>query len=208
MARLNSVINCRRPSSGVAVAGQLALLAEQMKDPRTANDGFAMSHLASFMENNLRLHACLPPDASSVVATGLAGAAFPLPPTLSWVASQPDRSRDFATYNRVDSGYEKRLDDWFNKLNPLPVPAPAPVSALADTVESVASFVFRDSLLMPMVGKLILNDPDSYRYLAESIRMHPDQETLKSMMVEAGFDRVTYHNMTSGIVALHRGIKP
>ena len=61
---------------------------------------------------------------------------------------------------------------------------------------------------MPMVGKLVLNDPESYRYLAESIRMHPNQETLKSMMVEAGFDRVTYHNMTSGIVALHRGIKP
>ncbi len=44
--------------------------------------------------------------------------------------------------------------------------------------------------------------------LAESIRMHPDQETLKAMMVQAGFDRVTYHNMTSGIVAVHRGIKP
>ncbi|WP_462379856.1 bifunctional demethylmenaquinone methyltransferase/2-methoxy-6-polyprenyl-1,4-benzoquinol methylase UbiE [Pseudomonas sp. Marseille-QA0892] len=61
---------------------------------------------------------------------------------------------------------------------------------------------------MPLAGKLITNDADSYRYLAESIRMHPDQETLKSMMVEAGFDRVTYHNMTGGIVALHRGIKP
>ena len=61
---------------------------------------------------------------------------------------------------------------------------------------------------MPLAGKLITNDADSYRYLAESIRMHPDQETLKAMMVDAGFDRVTYHNMTSGIVALHRGIKP
>ena len=61
---------------------------------------------------------------------------------------------------------------------------------------------------MPLAGKLITNDADSYRYLAESIRMHPDQETLKAMMVEAGFERVTYHNMTGGIVALHRGIKP
>ena len=61
---------------------------------------------------------------------------------------------------------------------------------------------------MPLAGKLITNDADSYRYLAESIRMHPDQETLKAMMVDAGFERVTYHNMTGGIVALHRGIKP
>ena len=62
--------------------------------------------------------------------------------------------------------------------------------------------------LLPMMGKLITNDAESYRYLAESIRMHPDQETLKAMMVEAGFERTTYHNMTGGIVALHRGIKP
>ena len=61
---------------------------------------------------------------------------------------------------------------------------------------------------MPLAGKLITNDADSYRYLAESIRMHPDQETLKAMMSEAGFERTSYHNMTGGIVALHRGIKP
>ncbi|MEH6388762.1 MULTISPECIES: bifunctional demethylmenaquinone methyltransferase/2-methoxy-6-polyprenyl-1,4-benzoquinol methylase UbiE [Pseudomonas] len=62
--------------------------------------------------------------------------------------------------------------------------------------------------LLPLMGKLITQDSESYRYLAESIRMHPDQETLKAMMEEAGFARVTYHNMTGGIVALHRGIKP
>ncbi|HDZ56814.1 MAG TPA: bifunctional demethylmenaquinone methyltransferase/2-methoxy-6-polyprenyl-1,4-benzoquinol methylase UbiE [Pseudomonas xinjiangensis] len=62
--------------------------------------------------------------------------------------------------------------------------------------------------LLPLMGKLVTNDSESYRYLAESIRMHPDQETLKAMMEEAGFARVTYHNMTGGIVALHRGIKP
>jgi len=61
--------------------------------------------------------------------------------------------------------------------------------------------------LLPLMGKLIADDADSYRYLAESIRMHPDQETLKSMMQEIGFERVSYHNMTGGIVALHKGFK-
>ncbi len=61
--------------------------------------------------------------------------------------------------------------------------------------------------LLPLIGKLVANDADSYRYLAESIRMHPDQETLKGMMDEAGFERTSYHNMTGGIVALHIGYK-
>ncbi|WP_455199914.1 bifunctional demethylmenaquinone methyltransferase/2-methoxy-6-polyprenyl-1,4-benzoquinol methylase UbiE [Kaarinaea lacus] len=61
--------------------------------------------------------------------------------------------------------------------------------------------------VLPVIGKLVANDEESYRYLAESIRMHPDQETLKSMMEEAGFDRCEYHNLTGGIVALHRGFK-
>ena len=61
---------------------------------------------------------------------------------------------------------------------------------------------------LPILGKLVTNDAESYRYLAESIRMHPDQETLKGMMREAGFVNVSYHNMTGGIVALHKGIKP
>lgn len=60
---------------------------------------------------------------------------------------------------------------------------------------------------LPMMGKLVTNDSESYKYLAESIRMHPDQETLKGMMESAGFNRVSYHNMTGGMVALHRGIK-
>lgn len=62
--------------------------------------------------------------------------------------------------------------------------------------------------LLPFMGKLITNDADSYRYLAESIRMHPDQDTLKSMMDAAGFANSEYYNMTGGIVALHKGIKP
>ena len=62
--------------------------------------------------------------------------------------------------------------------------------------------------LLPLMGKLVANDADSYRYLAESIRMHPDQETLKRMMDDAGFVNTEYHNMTGGVVALHKGIKP
>ncbi len=62
--------------------------------------------------------------------------------------------------------------------------------------------------LLPKMGKLVADDADSYRYLAESIRMHPDQETLRQMMEHAGLVRCQYHNMTGGIVALHKGIKP
>jgi demethylmenaquinone methyltransferase / 2-methoxy-6-polyprenyl-1,4-benzoquinol methylase len=61
--------------------------------------------------------------------------------------------------------------------------------------------------LLPSMGKLVANDSESYRYLAESIRMHPDQETLKQMMENAGFEQASYQNMTGGIVALHRGFK-
>jgi demethylmenaquinone methyltransferase / 2-methoxy-6-polyprenyl-1,4-benzoquinol methylase len=61
--------------------------------------------------------------------------------------------------------------------------------------------------ILPLMGRLVANDSESYQYLAESIRMHPDQETLKEMMEDAGFSRVEFHNMTGGIVALHKGIK-
>lgn len=60
---------------------------------------------------------------------------------------------------------------------------------------------------LPIMGKLVANDSESYRYLAESIRMHPDQRTLKQMMENAGFHSCDYHNLTGGIVALHRGFK-
>jgi len=53
----------------------------------------------------------------------------------------------------------------------------------------------------------VVNDAESYRYLAESIRVHPDQEALREMMREAGFDAVDYFNLSGGIVALHRGFK-
>jgi demethylmenaquinone methyltransferase/2-methoxy-6-polyprenyl-1,4-benzoquinol methylase len=62
--------------------------------------------------------------------------------------------------------------------------------------------------ILPTLGKLVAGDSESYRYLAESIRMHPDQETLKEMMLTAGFEKCDYHNMTGGVVAVHKGIKP
>ena len=61
--------------------------------------------------------------------------------------------------------------------------------------------------VLPRLGKLVAGDDSSYRYLAESIRMHPGQEELKSLMQQSGFGHVDYHNMTGGIVALHVGIK-
>jgi demethylmenaquinone methyltransferase/2-methoxy-6-polyprenyl-1,4-benzoquinol methylase len=61
--------------------------------------------------------------------------------------------------------------------------------------------------LLPRMGKLIAGDSDSYRYLAESIRMHPGQEELKQMMEAAGLERVEYFNLTGGVVAVHRGYK-
>jgi demethylmenaquinone methyltransferase / 2-methoxy-6-polyprenyl-1,4-benzoquinol methylase len=61
--------------------------------------------------------------------------------------------------------------------------------------------------VLPWLGAKIAKDPGSYQYLAESIRMHPDQETLKAMMEQAGLERVEYFNLTAGVVALHRGYK-
>lgn len=61
--------------------------------------------------------------------------------------------------------------------------------------------------MLPVMGKLVANDEESYRYLAESIRMHPSQEELKQLMQQVGFERVEYFNLTAGVVALHRGYK-
>src|SRR5450432_46761 len=63
------------------------------------------------------------------------------------------------------------------------------------------------SKVLPGLGKVVAKDADSYRYLAESIRMHPDQETLLAMMRDAGFAQARYHNLAGGIVAVHRGFK-
>ncbi|NCW02464.1 MAG: class I SAM-dependent methyltransferase, partial [Betaproteobacteria bacterium] len=62
--------------------------------------------------------------------------------------------------------------------------------------------------VLPRLGRLIAGDEASYRYLAESIRMHPDQESLARMLREAGFQAVRYTNLTGGVVALHEGVKP
>ena len=61
--------------------------------------------------------------------------------------------------------------------------------------------------IIPRIGEIITKDAASYRYLAESIRVHPDQETLKGMMEHAGLEKVEYFNLTLGVVALHRGFK-
>lgn len=61
--------------------------------------------------------------------------------------------------------------------------------------------------VLPVLGRFVANDENSYRYLAESIRRHPDQETLKQMMQRAGFERVQYHNLSAGVVAVHKGYK-
>ena len=61
--------------------------------------------------------------------------------------------------------------------------------------------------VIPLLGKLVAGDSESYRYLAESIRMHPDQESLKEMMVMAGFERCDYFDLSAGIVSVHRGYK-
>ncbi len=61
--------------------------------------------------------------------------------------------------------------------------------------------------ILPKIGDIVAKDGESYQYLAESIRMHPDQETLKSMMDDAGFEQTSYKNLTDGVVALHKGYK-
>ncbi len=61
--------------------------------------------------------------------------------------------------------------------------------------------------ILPKMGELVAKDGDSYQYLAESIRMHPDQETLKTMLDNAGFEQTSFKNLTGGVVALHKGYK-
>lgn len=69
------------------------------------------------------------------------------------------------------------------------------------------AYDFYSFKVLPWLGQRVANDADSYRYLAESIRMHPDQETLKAMMQEAGLEQVEYFNLSAGVVAVHRGYK-
>jgi demethylmenaquinone methyltransferase/2-methoxy-6-polyprenyl-1,4-benzoquinol methylase len=78
-----------------------------------------------------------------------------------------------------------------------------PTSSLLSKIYDTYSFN-----VLPRLGEVFANDSDSYKYLAESIRMHPDQSSLLQMLDSAGFENTDFHNMTGGVVALHRGIKP
>ena len=77
-----------------------------------------------------------------------------------------------------------------------------PISPLISKAYDLYSFT-----ALPTLGRILAKDADSYRYLAESIRMHPDQEALKALMIDSGFDQVDIHNLTLGVVALHIGYK-
>ncbi len=77
-----------------------------------------------------------------------------------------------------------------------------PISAPFRKIYDLYSFK-----ILPKIGRFVAKDEDSYRYLAESIRMHPDQMTLQEMMQNAGFEHCDYHNLTHGVVAIHRGFK-
>ncbi|HQR03514.1 MAG: bifunctional demethylmenaquinone methyltransferase/2-methoxy-6-polyprenyl-1,4-benzoquinol methylase UbiE [Proteobacteria bacterium] len=69
------------------------------------------------------------------------------------------------------------------------------------------AYDFYSFKILPWMGQKVAGDADSYRYLAESIRMHPDQESLKALLEQAGLSRIDYFNLTAGVVALHRGYK-
>ena len=100
---------------------------------------------------------------------------------------------------------QRALESIFSSLRPggrlLVLEFSKPVLPVLSKVYDAYSFT-----ALPALGKLVAGDSESYRYLAESIRKHPDQETLKGMMQEAGFERCDFHNMTGGIVALHKGL--
>jgi demethylmenaquinone methyltransferase/2-methoxy-6-polyprenyl-1,4-benzoquinol methylase len=121
----------------------------------------------------------------------------------------PDDSIDLITIAfglRNVTDKDKALQAMYRALNPggrvLILEFSKPVNKPLEKLYDVYSFT-----LLPKMGGLVAKDAESYRYLAESIRMHPDQQTLKAMMEGAGFERCDVHNLTGGIVAVHRGFK-
>jgi demethylmenaquinone methyltransferase/2-methoxy-6-polyprenyl-1,4-benzoquinol methylase len=110
----------------------------------------------------------------------------------------------FGLRNVTDKG--RALESIYRVLKPggrlLVLEFSKPVLPLLDKLYDAYSFT-----ALPLMGRIVANDAESYRYLAESIRMHPDQQTLEAMMQVAGFERTGYQNFTGGIVALHKGFK-
>jgi len=101
---------------------------------------------------------------------------------------------------------QRALDEMFRVLRPagraVILEFSRPISRPLQKAYDLYSFS-----VLPALGRLVTGDAESYRYLAESIRMHPDQETLRGMMQQAGFERCDYFNLTAGVVAIHRGYK-
>jgi len=101
---------------------------------------------------------------------------------------------------------QRALDSIYHTLKPggrlLVLEFSKPVLPLLSKAYDAYSFT-----ALPVMGKLVAGDAESYRYLAESIRRHPDQSTLQGMMETAGFERCNFHNLTGGIVALHKGYR-
>ena len=121
----------------------------------------------------------------------------------------PDDSLDLITIAfglRNVTHKEKALAAMYRALKPggraLVLEFSKPVNKPLERLYDLYSFH-----VLPRMGQLVARDAESYRYLAESIRMHPDQATLKAMMEQAGFERCDVHNLTGGIVAVHRGFK-
>ena len=120
----------------------------------------------------------------------------------------PDNHFDLVTIAfglRNVTDKQRALDSIFRTLRPggrlLVLEFSKPASALKPAYD------FYSFKVLPKLGRLIAKDESSYRYLAESIRMHPDQKSLQGMMEQAGFEDCDYHNLSGGIVAIHRGYK-
>jgi hypothetical protein len=127
---------------------------------------------------------------------------------LAALARRAERIRHQETLNRVLLGARKR--SWRVVTRVLKPGGKVMVLEFSKTDNPALTklYDFYSFNILPKMGQAIAGDAESYRYLAESIRMHPDQETLKGMMQAAGLVQVKYQNMTGGVVALHTGIKP